>query len=317
MALLQHCSVSATSAVRLSFSSSASPRASLNLHPEKKSHPRRMICKAMVQEAAAQGIPSVYAREMERLSAKESLILAVKSLPLPSLHLQFQYLELKFNDAGGFEALVTGKITDLQKIDVNERITTLERLNPTPRPTTSPYLEGRWSFEWFGSNTPGSLAARVLFERFPSSFVSLSSMDIVIKDASTRATANVKLLNMIENKVILTSKLTVEGPLRMKEEYLEGMLESPTVIEEAVPEQLRGLLGQATTTLQQLPEPVKDTLANGLRIPLGGSYQRFFMISYLDDEILIVRDTLGVPEVLTRVETSSSSSVVENVEYNS
>lgn len=252
----------------------------------------------MVQEAAAQGIPSVYAREMERLSAKESLILA-------------------FNDAGGFEAFVTGKITDLQKIDVNERITTLERLNPTPRPTTSPYLEGRWSFEWFGSNIPGSLAARVIFERFPSSFVSLSSMDIVIKDASTRATANVKLLNMIENKVILTSKLTVEGPLRMKEEYLEGMLESPTVIEEAVPEQLRGLLGQATTTLQHLPEPVKDTLANGLRIPLGGSYQRFFMISYLDDEILIVRDTLGVPEVLTRVETSSSSSVIENLEYNS
>ncbi|KAJ0229673.1 plastid-lipid-associated protein 9 [Hirschfeldia incana] len=303
MAMSQHCSVSATSAVRLSFSSSASPplptRVSLNLHPEKKvqSHSRRMISRAMVQEAA-QGIPSVYAREMERLSAKESLILA-------------------FNDAGGFEALVTGKITDLQKIDVNERITTLERLNPTPRPTTSPYLEGRWSFEWFGSNTPGSLAARVIFERFPSSFVSLSSMDIVIKDASTRATANVKLLNMIENKVILTSKLTVEGPLRMKEEYLEGMLESPTVIEEAVPEQLRGLLGQATTTLQQLPEPVKDTLSNGLRIPLGGSYQRFFMISYLDDEILIVRDTLGVPEVLTRVETSSSSSVVENLEYNS
>ncbi|KAG2287846.1 hypothetical protein Bca52824_047450 [Brassica carinata] len=302
MALLQHCSVSVISAVRLSFSSSASPplttRASLNFDQEKKSHSRRMICRAMVQEAAAQGIPSVYAREMERLSAKESLILA-------------------FNDAGGFEALVTGKITDLQKIDVNERITTLERLNPTPRPTTSPYLEGRWSFEWFGSNTPGSLAARVIFERFPSSFVSLSSMDIVIKDASTRATANVKLLNMIENKVILTSKLTVEGPLRMKEEYLEGMLESPTVIEEAVPEQLRGLLGQATTTLQHLPEPVKDTLANGLRIPLGGSYQRFFMISYLDDEILIVRDTLGVPEVLTRVETSSSSSVIENLEYNS
>ncbi|CAH8384632.1 unnamed protein product [Eruca vesicaria subsp. sativa] len=99
----------------------------------------------------------------------------------------------------------------MQKIDVNERITILERLNPTPRPTTSPYLEDRWSFEWFGSNTPGSLAARVIsdlvfFPLFPSSFVSLSSMYIVIKYASTRATANVKLLNMVENKVILTSK---------------------------------------------------------------------------------------------------------------
>lgn len=73
----------------------------------------------------------------------------------------------------------------------------------------------------------------------------------------------------IEYKIILSSKLTIEGPLRMKEEYLEGMLESPTVIEEAVPDQLRGLLGQASTTLQQLPAPIKDTLANGLRIPLG------------------------------------------------
>ncbi|KAG7566111.1 Plastid lipid-associated protein/fibrillin conserved domain [Arabidopsis suecica] len=308
MALIQHGSVSGTSAVRLSFSSSVSPpssspppsRVSLQFQSEKKSCCRRMICRAMVQDAV-QGIPSVYAREMERLSAKESLILA-------------------FNDSGGFEALVTGKITDMQKIDVNERITTLERLNPTPRPTTSPYLEGRWSFEWFGSNTPGSLAVRVIFERFPSTLVSLSSMEIVIKDNNTMATANIKLLNSIENKIILSSKLTIEGPLRMKEEYLEGMLESPTVIEEAVPDQLRGLLGQASTTLQQLPEPIKDTLANGLRIPLGGTYQRFFMISYLDDEILIVRDTAGVPEVLTRVETSSSmssSSVVENLEYNS
>ncbi|XP_010427697.1 PREDICTED: probable plastid-lipid-associated protein 9, chloroplastic [Camelina sativa] len=300
MALIQLGSVSGTSAVQLSFSSSVSPplttKASLCFHPEKRS--RRMICRAMVQEEAVQGIPLVYAREMERLSAKESLILA-------------------FNDAGGFEALVTGKITDIQRIDVNERITSLERLNPTPRPTTSPYLEGRWSFEWFGSNTPGQLATRVIFERFPSVLVSLSTMDIVIKDNNTKATANIKLLNSIENKIILSSKLTIEGPLRMKEEYLEGILESPTVIEEAVPEQLRGLLGQASTTLQQLPQPIKDTLANGLRIPLGGTYQRFFMISYLDDEILIIRDTAGVPEVLTRVETSSSSSVVENLEYNS
>lgn len=129
--------------------------------------------------------------------------------------------------------------------------------------------------------------------------VSLTNMDIVIKDANASATANVKLLNMvkkytfsfrdygyvrrfrnrvslfllkimqIEYKVILSSKLIVEGPLRMKEEYLEGMLESPTVIEEAVPEQLRGLLAQAATTMKQLPDPIKDTLASGLRIPLG------------------------------------------------
>ena len=41
----------------------------------------------------------------------------------------------QFKDAGGFEALVAGKTTDMQRIDVNERITALERVNPTPRPT--------------------------------------------------------------------------------------------------------------------------------------------------------------------------------------
>jgi hypothetical protein len=28
----------------------------------------------------------------------------------------------------------------------------------------SPFLEGRWNFEWFGDSSPGALAARLLFE---------------------------------------------------------------------------------------------------------------------------------------------------------
>ncbi|EFH56228.1 hypothetical protein ARALYDRAFT_483302 [Arabidopsis lyrata subsp. lyrata] len=299
MALL-HGSIPGTSAVRLGFSTSASPsKVCLNVPVVKqgwRNSCRRRVLRAMVQETVL-GSPSVYAREMERLSAKESLVLALK-------------------DAGGFEALVTGKTTNMQRIDVNERITSLERLNPTPRPTTSPCFEGRWNFEWFGSGSPGLLAARVIFERFPSTLANLSRMEILIKDANAKATANIKLLNSIESKIILSSKLTVEGPLRLKEEYVEGMLESPTVIEEAVPEQLKGALSQAATTLQQLPALIKDTLASGLRIPLSCSFERFFMISYLDEEILIVRDTEGVPEVLTRIETPSST-VVETLEYDS
>ncbi|CAH8358399.1 unnamed protein product [Eruca vesicaria subsp. sativa] len=291
MALIQS-SITGSSAVRLSFSNSMPKKVSVVV-PMVKGCWRRGSCRrsgvlrAMVQEEAVQGSPSVYARDMERLSAKESLLLALK-------------------DAGGFEALVTGKTTSMQRIDVNERITSLERLNPSPRPTTSPCLEGRWNFEWFGSGSPGLLAARVIFERFPSTLANLSRMEILIKDANAKATANIKLLNSIESKIILSSKLTVEGPLRLREEYVEGMFESPTVIEEAVPEQLKGALGQATTTLQQLPDLIKDTLSSGLRIPLSGSFERFFMISYLDEEVLIVRDTSGVPEVLTRLETPSS-----------
>ncbi|KAM7530159.1 hypothetical protein LguiB_033569 [Lonicera macranthoides] len=244
------------------------------------------VIKVMVQQVV-QGASATYAKEMERLSAKESLLLA-------------------FKDAGGFEALVTGKTTDMQRIDVNERITGLERLNPTPRPTTSPFLEGRWNFDWIGSGSPGLSAARFLFERFPPTLANLSKMDVLIKDGSAKITTILKLLNSIESKFILSTKLTVEGPLRMKEEYIEGILESPMVDEANIPEQLKGAFGQAVSTVQQLPAPIKDTVARGLKVPLNGTYQRLFMISYLDEEILIIRDAAGIPEVLTRLEAPPS-----------
>ncbi|KAL3755409.1 hypothetical protein ACJRO7_002457 [Eucalyptus globulus] len=166
----------------------------------------------------------------------------------------------------------------------------------------SPFLEGRWNFEWFGSGSPGLTAAKVIFERFPATLANLSKMDIMIKDGYARITANLKFLNSLQSKFILSAKLSVEGPLRMKEEYVEGMVETPTVIEETVPDQLKGALGQAASTVQQLPVPIRDAVTGGLKVPLGGTFQRLFMISYLDEEILIIRSTDGVPEVLTRLE---------------
>jgi hypothetical protein len=257
----------------------------------RKALARNIIGKAVVQQTF-QGASATYAKEMERLSAKESLLLALK-------------------DAGGFDALVTGKMTNMQRIDVNERINGLERLNPTPRPTTSPCLDGRWNFKWFGSGSPGLFAARFLFERFPPTLANLSKMDVVIKDGSAKITAVLKLFNSIESKLVLSAKLTVEGPLRMKEEYAEGILESPIINESAIPQQLKSVIGQVVSTVQQLPGPVKDAVANGLRLPLNGSYQRLFMISYLDDEILIIRDGDGIPEVLTRLD--SPPSAVESI----
>ncbi|GJW12613.1 probable plastid-lipid-associated protein 13, chloroplastic [Tanacetum coccineum] len=236
--------------------------------------------------------------------------LNTKLLPTPllSLHGFKLFFMSLFKDAGGFEALIGGKTSDMQKIDVNERIVGLERLNPTPRPTTSPFLEGRWNFEWIGYGSPGLFTARLLSERFPATLASLCKMDLVIKEGYAKITANLKFLNAIENNLILTTKLTVEGPLRMKEEYTEGVLETPTVNEETIPQQLKGALGQAVNTMQQLPSPVKDAVSGGLRIPLNGAFQRLFMISYLDEEILIIRDTTGVPEVLTRLDVVPSPS---------
>ncbi|XP_077209867.1 putative plastid-lipid-associated protein 13, chloroplastic isoform X2 [Tasmannia lanceolata] len=292
-----HCSSS-------SFSSIRCPESGRNLGFRRRNPTG--VFRAMVQQQVVQGASATYAKEMERLSAKESLLLA-------------------FKDSGGFEALVSGKTTDMQRIDVNERITGLERLNPTLRPTTSPFLEGRWSFQWFGAGSPGLFAARILFVRFPASLVNLLALDVLIKDGYAKAAANLKFLNSIQSKFILTAKLSVEGPIRMKEEYIEGVFETPAVSEEAVPEQLKSAFGQAVDRLQQFPAPIKDVMANGLTIPLSGTYQRMFMISYLDEEILIkpsakmiIRDTSGLPDVLTRLEGPSAPMAVEDIaEYES
>lgn len=55
----------------------------------------------------------------------------------------------------------------------------------------------------------------------------------------------------------------------MKEEYVEGTLETPTVIEDTVPDQLKAALSQAASTLQQLPLPIRDAFTSGLKIPLS------------------------------------------------
>lgn len=57
----------------------------------------------------------------------------------------------------------------------------------------------------------------------------------------------------------------------MKEEYVEALLDTPTVSQEVIPEQLKGPLGQATGALEQLPLPIRDAFANGVKIPLSNS----------------------------------------------
>ncbi|CAN6440465.1 unnamed protein product [Victoria cruziana] len=267
--------------------------------PQNRRNCRIGVVRATEGQTASIGASASYAKEMERLSAKESLLLA-------------------FKDSGGLDTLLSGKTTDVQRIDVNERITTLERLNPTPRPTTSPFLEGRWNFEWFGAGTPGLFAARIWFERFHSPVAKLFGLDVLIKDSYAKATASLKLFNSVETKFIITTKLAVEGPLRMSEEYIEGVIERPSFREEALPEQLKGAYGQAVGALQQLPLPVRDFMSDGLKLPLGGTFQRMFMVSYLDEEILITRDTAGVPDVLSRLEGDSGSSSLDfTLEYES
>lgn len=79
---LQQASLPSISAIRSTFSSSSSITTSLahiiRLSDNDRKMRRKLRCRAMVQQAV-QGAPAAYAKEMERLSAKESLLLAVSS----------------------------------------------------------------------------------------------------------------------------------------------------------------------------------------------------------------------------------------------
>eukprot|EP00850_Spirogloea_muscicola_P002734 SM000010S04372 [mRNA] locus=s10:1231069:1233233:+ [translate_table: standard] len=218
---------------------------------------------------------------MERVAAKEGLLLAIQ-------------------DAGGVEALAAGRGTDAGRLVVAEKILALERLNPTPRPTTSPLLEGLWDFQWAGATSPGVRAARILLQRFPSPLAKIDSLTLEILGGGTKATAALKFFDSVEATFTLTTRLTVEGPLKLKEEYVEGLLSSPNVRQADIPAGLKGLYDQLYSAAQQLPPSVRESLSRGVRLPLNNFFSRGVLVSYLDDEILVARDQYGVPDVLRR-----------------
>ncbi|CAM6090057.1 unnamed protein product [Calypogeia fissa] len=247
-----------------------------------------------VRAEAGSGSSAMVAKEMERVAAKEALILSIR-------------------DAGGLKGLTDPVAYDKAKIDVNEKILTLERLNPTPRPTTSPVLEGLWQFEWADARSPGIVAARTLLGRIPPALASIDSLTLLILDGSAQARGFLKIFNTVESSFTLFTKLTVEGPLRLKEEYVEGLVATPKVPEGSMPAQFKGVFDQLVSAIERLPDTIKEALNSGVKIPLSGMFSRELLISYLDEEVMVARDKSGVADVLLRLESpimDSSTDVI-------
>lgn len=57
--------------------------------------------------------------------------------------------------------------------------------------------------------------------------------------------------------------------MRMREEYSDALLETPSLNAESLPDQLKPALNQAAGALQQLPAQLRDTFSNGLRLPFS------------------------------------------------
>jgi hypothetical protein len=175
---------------------------------------------------------------------------------------------------------------------INEVLLKLEALNPTNDPALSPLLNGVWElryaglytsdgalgalsptrqlalFVYSGGYSPG-LFALELASKLPSQLVSVGALDISISRAQPRVEGKVKVNSLLigESSVMVKSKLEVVSGIRLRETY-----ESATVLGRQI----------------ELPEFAK--------------YSRELYVTYLDEDLLVVRDGSGVPELLVRKE---------------
>lgn len=195
---------------------------------------------------------------------------------------------------------------------INEALLKLESMNPTSQPTQSPLLNGVWklryaggySDEWTlpsptrdialflyaGGYSPG-LFALTLASKLPKSLVDTGDLLIckfsnnlficasprknivdsrhilAISRANPRVEAKIdaKLLGGASNEVLVKTNLDIISDIRMTETY-----ESISV------------LGQK------------------IDVPQALKYSRELYITYLDEDVLVVRDASGTPEILVR-----------------
>eukprot|EP00475_Leptophrys_vorax_P033380 TRINITY_DN52328_c0_g1_i1.p1 TRINITY_DN52328_c0_g1~~TRINITY_DN52328_c0_g1_i1.p1 ORF type:complete len:202 (+),score=18.45 TRINITY_DN52328_c0_g1_i1:88-606(+) len=150
------------------------------------------------------------------------------------------------------------------------------------------------------------MAAKLVLQRFPPQVVALQALQLHIMADVITATADVRLLNAAELSVIIQSALTTEGSLKLKEEYTDGEVTTPVLPPGTLPAPLQGVYDQMTSSVKALPASLQDTIAAGLKVPLGKRYSRELLVSYLDEELLVVRDDNGMVDVLVRSDTTTS-----------
>lgn len=166
----------------------------------------------------------------------------------------------------------------LNKAAIGEILLTLEGQNPTATPATSPLLNGKWKLVYASGASPGQKAFQLLLQgsmlapKSPSGadMIDVGDVHITISPGQPRATSelNLRLLSF-ENSIKLASKLEVESSALLIETYDSAQSEY-----------------------------------GNLRLPFASplEYKRSILVSYLDDELLVVRDEDGRPDVLMRVD---------------
>jgi len=185
----------------------------------------------------------------------------------------------------------TADVSAETRAAINEALYQMEKLNPTKETTVSPLLNGIWDLRYAGGySSEGALASptrqlalflysggyspalfvlSTLQKLLPGNVVELKNLEVTISRSQPRVEGLVKF--SIANGAFVgtakvTSRLETMSTVRMKETYESASFQEFTPVE----------------------------------IPQFLQYSRDVYVTYVDDDLLIVRDASGVPEVLVR-----------------
>lgn len=184
-------------------------------------------------------------------------------------------------------------ISDSKRALLNEVILKLESMNPTEQPARSSLVNGVWELryaagytsEWAmasptrqlalflysGGYSPGLFALGIA-TKLPTSVVDIPALEISISREQPRVQATVDLTSIFGRVTVeVKAKLEAESDIRMRETY-----ESTSI------------MGRRF----EFPELLQ--------------YSRALYVTYVDEDILIIRDDSGVPELLVRKDKSFS-----------
>lgn len=154
----------------------------------------------------------------------------------------------------------------LSRTDVNELILKLEKQNPTIEPAKSKLLNGVWELAVSGVGSPGLLVYQVLKIIGKGGIINTEEMQVTISSVTPRVDASVVVkFGSARLTVSTTSDLEVLSGTVLKESVTEAKVDSFTV-----------------------------------PIPSAFEPRRELVVSYLDEDLLVVRDPLGSAELLKR-----------------
>lgn len=188
---------------------------------------------------------------------------------------------------------------------LDEAIVALERLNSCEEPVYSELLDGTWKVKYSGSFAPGLLSSptRELALFLYGGGFSLGNALSSFAGGFWGQTLGVKLGS---KTVRITAGRDVDATAELQ---VAGMMQKLSYTAELMPLSSKRMSEEVVAV--NLPAPLgKQELMTELR--------RSILVTYLDKEVMVVRDESGVPDVLMRedawqVESKPASSVQETV----